>query len=39
MHKSREFSAAAQLVDSYVIDPSCVLTGGFAFYAWTGNSL
>ncbi|MFB7629479.1 DUF6603 domain-containing protein [Streptomyces sp. NPDC056149] len=33
-----ELAATAQLVDSYVIDPSCVLTGGFAFYSWFGPS-
>ncbi|MFI9724033.1 DUF6603 domain-containing protein [Streptomyces sp. NPDC052396] len=33
-----ELAASAQLVDSYVIDPSCVLTGGFAFYSWFGPS-
>ncbi|MGW2601783.1 DUF6603 domain-containing protein [Streptomyces klenkii] len=33
-----EFAATAQLVDSYVIDPSCVLTGGFAFCSWFGPS-
>ncbi|MEU9337035.1 DUF6603 domain-containing protein [Streptomyces sp. NPDC048290] len=33
-----ELAATAQLVDSYVIDPSCVLTGGFAFSSWFGPS-
>ncbi|MET7300671.1 DUF6603 domain-containing protein [Embleya sp. NPDC005575] len=33
-----ELAATAQLVDSYVIDPSCVLAGGFAFYLWSGKS-
>ncbi|MFI2188088.1 DUF6603 domain-containing protein [Streptomyces sioyaensis] len=33
-----ELAATAQLVDSYVIDPACVLTGGFAFYLWSGKS-
>ncbi|QRX90346.1 DUF6603 domain-containing protein [Streptomyces noursei] len=33
-----ELAATAQLVDSYVIDPSCALTGGFAFYSWFGQS-
>ncbi|WP_116215100.1 DUF6603 domain-containing protein [Streptomyces olivoreticuli] len=33
-----ELAATAQLVDSYVIDPSCVLTGGFAFCSWFGPS-
>ncbi|MER5890613.1 DUF6603 domain-containing protein [Streptomyces sp. NPDC001941] len=26
--------ASAQLFDSYVIDPACALTGGFALYQW-----
>ncbi|MFI1972070.1 DUF6603 domain-containing protein [Streptomyces cinnamoneus] len=33
-----ELTATAQLVDSYVIDPSCALTGGFAFSSWFGPS-
>ncbi|UQI44826.1 hypothetical protein M1P56_10930 [Streptomyces sp. HU2014] len=33
-----ELAASAQLVDSYVIDPSCVLTGGFAFSSWFSPS-
>ncbi|MGI5335988.1 DUF6603 domain-containing protein [Streptomyces sp. CA-181903] len=33
-----EFAATALLHDSYVIDPSCVLTGGFAFFMWSGAS-
>lgn len=33
-----ELTASAQLVDSYVIDPSCVLTGGFAFSSWFAPS-
>ncbi|MFF4607319.1 DUF6603 domain-containing protein [Streptomyces sp. NPDC001339] len=33
-----ELAASAQLVDSYVIDPACVLTGGFAFSSWFGPS-
>ncbi|MYT33815.1 MULTISPECIES: DUF6603 domain-containing protein [unclassified Streptomyces] len=33
-----ELAASAQLVDSYVIDPSCVLTGGFAFSSWFAPS-
>lgn len=33
-----EFAATAVLYDSYVIDPSCVLTGGFAFFMWFGGS-
>ncbi|MFI9271386.1 DUF6603 domain-containing protein [Kitasatospora sp. NPDC052896] len=33
-----EFAATALLYDSYVIDPSCVLSGGFAFFMWSGVS-
>ncbi|MGW9211272.1 DUF6603 domain-containing protein [Embleya sp. NPDC055664] len=36
--KRGELAVTAQLVDSYVIDPACVLTGGFAFYLWSGRS-
>ncbi|HEX7117668.1 MAG TPA: DUF6603 domain-containing protein [Longimicrobiales bacterium] len=33
------FSATAALTsNSYVIDPACRLTGGFAFYAWFGDN-
>ncbi|MFF3070022.1 DUF6603 domain-containing protein [Kitasatospora sp. NPDC057936] len=31
-------AASAELYDSFVIDRSCVLTGGFAFSSWFGNS-
>ncbi|MEY9910361.1 hypothetical protein ABIA35_006605 [Catenulispora sp. MAP12-49] len=31
-----ELVATAVLVDSYVIDPACALTGGFAVAAWFG---
>ncbi|WP_439678217.1 DUF6603 domain-containing protein [Embleya sp. MST-111070] len=33
-----EFAATAMLYDSYVLDPSCVLTGGFAFHMWFDGS-
>ncbi|MGW1997406.1 DUF6603 domain-containing protein [Embleya sp. NPDC001921] len=36
--KRGELAVTAQLVDSFVIDPACVLTGGFAFYLWSGRS-
>ncbi|RJQ83881.1 DUF6603 domain-containing protein [Amycolatopsis panacis] len=29
-----EFRATAQLYDSFIIDPACALTGGFAFIQW-----
>nr|WP_237694796.1 DUF6603 domain-containing protein [Streptomyces sp. SID5468] len=32
------FEAGAQLYDSYVIDPNCSLTGGFAYTMWFGDS-
>ena len=33
------FSAQAQLApSSFLLDPSCVLTGGFAFFVWYGDS-
>lgn len=33
------FSATAILTpNSYVLDPACHLTGGFAFYVWFGNN-
>lgn len=33
------FSAMALLTaNSYVLDPACHLTGGFAFYVWFGNN-
>ncbi|MFG2530418.1 DUF6603 domain-containing protein [Streptomyces sp. NPDC048516] len=33
-----DFSASAQLYDSYVIDSECVLTGGFAYTMWFSPS-
>ncbi|MFF4285616.1 DUF6603 domain-containing protein [Streptomyces sp. NPDC001633] len=33
-----DFSATAQLYDSYVIDPECILTGGFAYTMWFSPS-
>ncbi|MFD9206412.1 DUF6603 domain-containing protein [Streptomyces sioyaensis] len=33
-----DFSASAQLYDSYVIDANCVLTGGFAYTMWFSPS-
>ncbi|QRX89946.1 DUF6603 domain-containing protein [Streptomyces noursei] len=33
-----DFSATAQLYDSYVIDRDCVLTGGFAYTMWFSPS-
>ncbi|MEU0939034.1 DUF6603 domain-containing protein [Embleya sp. NPDC005971] len=36
--KRAEFAATALLYDSFVIDPSCVLTGGFAFHMWFDGS-
>jgi hypothetical protein len=34
-----EIAALAQLTgNSYVIDPACVISGGFAFYSWFGPS-
>lgn len=34
-----EIAALAQLTgNSYVIDPACVISGGFAFYSWFGAS-
>ncbi|MFI6986580.1 DUF6603 domain-containing protein [Embleya sp. NPDC050154] len=36
--KRAEFAATALLYDSYLIDPACVLTGGFAFHMWFEGS-
>lgn len=34
-----EFNVSATLTrNSYLIDPACVLTGGFAFYVWFGGN-
>ncbi|MER6305034.1 DUF6603 domain-containing protein [Streptomyces sp. NPDC001657] len=33
-----DFIATAQLYDSYVIDPECILTGGFAYTMWFSPS-
>ncbi|MFF2076169.1 DUF6603 domain-containing protein [Kitasatospora sp. NPDC058162] len=33
-----ELAATAMLVNSYVIDEACALTGGFAFFLWFGPS-
>ena len=30
-------SVEAMLMNSYIFDKNCVLTGGFAFYIWTGG--